>query len=104
MRVQSKPVVNALIVDVAEKIFIGSDAERGRTAAPFDLEAAVGLNFRKITDRSRVSDNVTVTDDTAPAAARGRKNQADQKSDRYLIHNSTLADETTRPGGLDSTI
>ena len=104
MRMQSKPVVNVLIVDVVEKIFIGSDAERGRTAAPFDFEAAVGLNFRKITDRSSVSDNVAVTDDTAPAAAGRQKNQAGQKSDRYLIHNSNVADETTRPGGLDSTI
>src|SRR5437588_6380815 len=97
-------MIDVLTIDVAQKIFIGGDAERGRTAAPLDLESAVGLNFGKIADRSRVSDNVTVTDDTAPAAARGRKNQADQKSDRYLIHNSTLADETTRPGGLDSTI
>jgi hypothetical protein len=47
---------------------------------------------------------VAVTYNTAPAAAGGRKNQASQESDRYLIHNSTLADETSRPAGLDSRI
>jgi hypothetical protein len=53
------------------------------------------VDFGKIVNRSSVRDNVTVTDDAAPAAARSRKNQAGQESDRYLIHNGTLTDETT---------
>ena len=104
MRVQPEPMVDVLTVDVAQKIFVGGDAERGRTAAPLDLKSAISLDFGKITDRPGISDNVAVTYNTAPAAAGGRKNQASQESDRYLIHNSTLADETSRPVGLDSTI
>ena len=88
-------MVDVLIVDVAQKIFIGGDAERGRTAAPFDLKSAIGLDFGKIADRSCVSHDVAVADDTAPASARSRKNEAGQESDRYLIHNGALADETT---------
>jgi hypothetical protein len=47
---------------------------------------------------------VTVTHDPAPAAAGGRKNQAGQESDRYLIHNSIVADEMRRLAVLDSRI
>src|SRR5438132_2324517 len=102
MRVQPQPVVDVLIVDVAQKIFVGRDAERRRTAAPFDLKSAVGLDFGKIADRTRVSHNVTVADDAAPAAAGGQKDQAGEESDRNLIHNSSLADETTSAPVLDS--
>ena len=94
-RVQSEPMVNVLIVDVAEQIFIGGDAERRRTAAPLDLKSAIGLDFGKIADRPSVGDNVTVANNAAPAAAGSRKNQAGQESDRSLIHNSTVIDETT---------
>src|SRR6266513_3510362 len=95
MRVQPQPMVDVLTVDVAQKIFIGGDAERGRTAVPFDLKSAIGLNFGKIADRTCVSHNVTVAHNTAPAAAGSDQNQAGQESDRSLIiHNSTLADET----------
>src|SRR6266480_3925676 len=104
MRVQPQPMVDVLTVDVAQKIFIGGDAERGRTAVPFDLKSAIGLNFGKIADRTCVSDNVTVAHNTAPTAAGSQKNQPGQESDRNLIHNSTLADETRRPAVLDSRI
>src|SRR5437868_7277285 len=102
MRMQPQPVVDVLVIDVAQKIFVGGDAERGRTAAPFDLKSAIGLNFGKIADRSSVSDDMTIAHDAAPAAAGRRKNEAGQESDRYLIHNSTLPDEMTSAPALDS--
>jgi hypothetical protein len=37
---------------------------------------------------------VTVAHNAAPAAAGSDQNQAGQESDRSLIHNNTLADET----------
>src|SRR5882672_3613188 len=93
VRVEPEPMVNVLIVDVAQKIFIGRDAERRRTAAPLDLKSAVGLNFGKIADRSSVSDDVTIAHDAAPAAAGCDQKHAGQESDRSLIHNSTVACE-----------
>src|SRR5260370_30155290 len=104
MRVQAQSMVDVLIVDIAQKIFISRDAERGWAAAPLDLKSAIGLNFGKIADRTCVSHNVTVAHNTAPAAAGRDQNQAGQESDRNLIHNSTLADEMRRPAGLDSRI
>jgi hypothetical protein len=47
---------------------------------------------------------VAVTDDAAPAAAGGRKNQPGKESDRNLIHNSTVADEMRGRAVLDSRI
>src|SRR5438067_10624713 len=97
-------MVNVLIVDVAQEVFVGRDAERRRTAAPLDLKSTIGLNFGKIADRSSVSDDVTVAHDAAPAAAGRDQKHAGQESDRSLIHNSTLADEMTWVAGLDSRI
>ena len=94
MRVQPQPMVDVLVVDIAQKIFISRDAERGWAAAPLDLKSAIGLNFGKIADRTCVSHNVTVAHNAAPAAAGSDQNQAGQESDRNLIHNNTLADET----------
>jgi hypothetical protein len=102
MRVQPQPMIDVLAVDIAQKILISGDAERWRTAAPLDLKPAIGLNFGKIADRSSVSDDMTITHDAAPAAAGRRKKEASQESDRYLIHNSTLADEMTSAPALDS--
>ena len=104
MRVQPQPMVDVLIVDVAQKIFISGDAERGRAAAPFDLKSAVGLNFGKIANRPGVSDNVAVTHNATPATAGGKENQAGAKSDRKLIHNSTVTGEMRGSSRLDSRI
>ena len=101
-RMQPKATIDIFIADVAQEIFIGGDAERRRTGPPLDLKAAIRFDFGKIADRTRVSHNVTVADDAAPAAAGGQKDQAGEESDRNLIHNSTLADETTSAEALDS--
>src|SRR5467141_4044971 len=97
-------MVDVLVVDIAQKIFISRDAQRGWAAAPLDLKSAIGLNFGKIADRTCVSHNVTVADNTAPAAAGDYQKQAGEESDRNLIHNSTLADETRPSAVLDSNI
>src|ERR1700719_1711218 len=97
-------MVDVLTLDVAQKIFIGGNAERRRTVAPFDVKSATGLDFGKIADRSSVSDNVTIAHNAAPATAGSDQKQAGQESDRSLIHNSALADEMRRPAGLDSRI
>src|SRR2546421_120915 len=65
---------------------------------------AVGFDFGKIAYRSSVSRDVTVAHNAAPAAAGSDQNQPGQESDRNLIHNSTLADETTSAACLDSRI
>ena len=45
---------------------------------------------------------MTVADDTAPAAARSRKNHCREESERNLIHNSTVTDEMASAEALDS--
>ena len=101
---QPQPTVDVLVVDIAQKIFISRDAQRGRAAAPLDLKSAIGLNFGKIGNLSRVGHDVTVAHDTAPAATAGGQEQRGQGCDRCLIHNSTVADETRLERGLDSGI
>ena len=86
MRAQPQPTVDVLVVDIAQKIFISRDAERGWAATLLDLKSPIGLNFGKIGDRTCVRHNVTVTHDPAPAAAGSHQNQAGQESDRSLIH------------------
>ena len=103
-RMQPEAMIAVLIVDVAEKIFIGRDTERGSTAAPLDLKAAVRFDFRKIADLSGVSHDVTVAHDTAPAATGAGNEQGCQECDRNLIHNSTVTCEMSAGAGLDSRI
>src|SRR5437660_4313905 len=97
-------MIDILIGDVLKKILVGGDAERRRTVAPLDLKTAIGFDFGKIAYRSSVSRDVTVAYNAAPAAAGSDQNQPGQESDRSLIHNSTLADETTSAACLDSRI
>ena len=101
-RMQPKATIDIFIADVVQEIFIGGDAERRRTGPPLDLKSAIGLNFGKIADRACVSQKVTVADDTAPAAARSRKNHCREESERNLIHNSTVTDEMASAEALDS--
>jgi hypothetical protein len=79
-------MVDVLIADVTEKIFVRCDTERGWAAAPFDFKTAVGLDFGKISDRSIVGDDVAVAHDAAPATTGRNEQQAGQKRDRGLIH------------------
>ena len=87
---QAKLMVDVLIADVTEKIFVRCDAERGWAVVSFDFKTAIGLEFGKITDRSIVGDDVSVAHDAAPATTRGNEQQTGQQGDRGLIHNSTL--------------
>src|SRR5437588_7181011 len=104
-RVQTQPMIDVLVADVAEQVLIGRDTERRRAAAPFDLKTSAGFDFGKIADRPGVRDDVAVANDSAPTAAGGRQNQREEETDRSLIHNSTIVtDEMTSVAALDSRI
>ena len=81
-------MIDVLVVDVTEKILVGSDAERWRAAPPFDLKSAVGFDFGEIADRAGIGHDMTVAHNTAPATSGSDQKQAGQESDRNLIHNS----------------
>ena len=67
-RMHAQAMIDILVADVAEKIFVGGDAEGGWTAPPFDFKTAVGFDLGKIADRAGVGDNVAVAHDSAPTA------------------------------------
>src|SRR5207302_2723036 len=98
-------MIDVLVANVTKQVLIGRDAERRRAAAPFDLKTSAGFDFGKIADRSGISDDVTVANDSAPTAAGVRQNQREEESDRGLIHNSTVVTDEMRSGAaLDSRI
>jgi len=100
---QPEPTVDVLIVDVAEKIFVGCNAERGRAAAPFNFESAVGFDFRKWTDRALIRDDMSVPSDAGHPTAACEKGQSREKCDCSPVHNNVvLVDEMNSLALLDS--
>ena len=67
-RMQTKALLDVLVIDVGQKIFVRGNAERGRPAAPLDLKSAVGFDFGELSDRPCVGDNVAVAHDSAQTA------------------------------------
>jgi len=56
MRVQPQPMVDVLVVDIAQKIFISRDAERGWAAAPLDLKSpSASISEKSLTERVSVT-------------------------------------------------
>jgi hypothetical protein len=66
---QPKATVDLFAVDVAEKIFIGRNAQSRPTATPLDLKCAIRVDFRKCGDCSLISCDLPIASDSDPMAA-----------------------------------
>jgi len=102
-RVKSQPVTFVLGRDVLKEVLIGRDAQRRRSAPPFNVKSTVRLDLCKIRDRPCVRNNVSVVDDAANVTA-GNAEQTGKKCDAKLFHGVVFTNEMKPARVLDSTI
>src|SRR5713101_1198589 len=79
-------MVDILIVDVLEKIFIGGDAKRGRASPPFNVKGPVGLDFRKCADGALIGGDVAVASDSLPSATAHKNGNSCKERNVNLLH------------------
>ena len=80
-------VVDLASLDVSKQVFVGCNAERGRTVAPFDLKrTAIRMNFGEIFNRPLVGHEVAVASDSLPVAPVNGQNHSGEERKVSFLH------------------
>src|ERR1700745_894040 len=93
--VQMKCVVGNIAVDVRKQVFVGRDAEAGRSVLPFDCESAPCINVGKRAHWAFIRLNMPIASNSYPMAPGTHQSDARrERNSRNLLHVSVISPVT----------